>query len=92
TLYDLEDMAVLASAPYRRLLTEPTPWTLGMRPSFRGFMRLCCRRVFSAGGGMGGVLGAIMLAEPIADLQAALAAMLARPGVTAVHLLLRDPD
>lgn len=92
TLYDLEDISVLTSAPYRRLLDQPTPWTLSMRPSFRGFMRLCCRRAFSAGGGMGGMLGAIMLAGPISDPPKMLTAMLARPGITAVHLLLRDPD
>ncbi|MBN9530317.1 MAG: hypothetical protein J0H82_29165 [Alphaproteobacteria bacterium] len=91
TLYDIEDISVLASAPYQRLLAEPTPWTLSMRPSFRGFMRLCCRREFSAGGGMGGVLGAIMLAEPPAEPRSTLTALLAKPGVTTVHLLLRDP-
>lgn len=95
TLYDLDDITVLSSEPYQRLLSEPTAWSRSMRPSFRGFMRLCCVRAFSAGGGTGGVLGAAMLDEAAAaDIDAlrdALTQALAEPGVVAAHLILRDP-
>jgi hypothetical protein len=65
-----------------------------MRPSFRGFMRLCCRRAWSAGGGTGGVLGASVF-QAGADVESpglreALAELLALPCITAAHLLARD--
>ncbi len=61
TLYDLEDIGVLTSAPYRRLLEQPTPWSRSMRPSFRGFLRLACRPLARLGGGAGGALIATTL-------------------------------
>lgn len=96
TLYAMRDMAVLDAPAYRRLLENPTPWSRTMRPSFRGFMRLACRRLMTRGGGLGGVLAAIVLDEhaPFDDarFQVALAELVRRPALTAVHLLRRDPS
>lgn len=94
TLYVMEDTDVLTSAPYLRLLNNPTPWSQSMRPSFRGFMRLCCRRELSVGGGLGTALGAAVLGEgPALSAQAflsAVGALTSQPGIVAVHLLLRE--
>ncbi len=43
TLYGLRDAAVLDSAPYQRLLREPTPASHAMRPSLRHLSRWVCR-------------------------------------------------
>jgi hypothetical protein len=96
TLYSMHDLKVLASPPYRRLLENPTQWSRSMRPSFRGFMRLCCRRVMTRGGGVGGVLAALVLDDeaPVdgAGFRDALAGLLREPALTAVHLARRDPS
>ena len=95
TLYDLESLAVLVSPAYRRLLDNPTEWSRSMRPGFRGFMRLCCQRAGSAGGGMGGWLLATVV-DDAADLdmaagQAWLTRLLDDRAVVAVHVLRADP-
>jgi len=86
TLYDLDSIAVLTSAPYRGLLETPSAWSRSMRPSFRGFLRFGCVTVASLGGGIGGAAATITLhgaPETAADL---LSELLALPGVTAAHL------
>ena len=94
TLYDLSDTGVLESAPYRKLLDNPTDWSRSMRPNFRGFMRLCGRRVASHGGGLGGALAAVVVDETVdlkgARLQGALAKLLSRPPFIAAHVIERD--
>jgi hypothetical protein len=93
TLYALDNTRVLTSEPYRKLLDNPTEWSRSMRSSFRGFMRLACRRVFTLGGGLGGAL-ATMTSDKI-DLPAlrqAAETLIAHPAVAAIHLLARDPD
>ncbi|CAH1672405.1 hypothetical protein [Chelatococcus asaccharovorans] len=94
TLYDMADTHVLSSEAYLRLLNNPTPWSKSMRPSFRGFMRLCCRRELSIGGGLGAALGAAVLADgPALSSSAFLAAvrgLTSQPGIVAVHLLVRE--
>lgn len=94
TVYDMDDTNVLTSKPYLRLLDNPTPWSQSMRPSFRGFMRLCCRRELSIGGGLGAALGAAVLANvPALSSLAFLSAirgLTSQPGILAVHLLLRE--
>lgn len=94
TVYDMDDTNVLTSQPYLRLLDNPTPWSQSMRPSFRGFMRLCCRREISEGGGLGAVLAAAALEEgaaaSLSSSRSGLARLTSEPGVVAVHLLLRD--
>lgn len=97
TLYDLEAMDVLESAPYRDLLGQPTEWSRSMRPSFRGFLRLPCHRLASHGGGLGGTLLAATLRVPagqLGDLRAAARSVegaLALAPVVAAHLGLVDP-
>lgn len=95
TLYDLETIDVLTSPAYRRLLETPTEWSRSMRPSFRGFMRLCCQRSASAGGGLGGWLMATVVDETV-DLGSAaahrrLTDLLEEPAVVAAHMLRTDP-
>ncbi|MGE0800783.1 MAG: hypothetical protein AB7G13_16610 [Lautropia sp.] len=43
TLYGLRDVAVLESAPYRRLLAAPTPASARMRPHLLNVSRWVCR-------------------------------------------------
>jgi hypothetical protein len=43
TLYGLRDAQVLDSAPYQRLLREPTPMSRRMRPALRNVSRWVCR-------------------------------------------------
>jgi hypothetical protein len=45
TLYGLREAAVLDSAPYQRLLREPTPASRAMRPALRKVARWVCRLV-----------------------------------------------
>lgn len=94
TLYAMDDLDVLDAPAYRRLLDNPTDWSRAMRPAFRGFMRLACRRLMTRGGGLGGLLAALVLEEdaPFNDpgFRDALAALTRRPALTAVHLLRRD--
>lgn len=94
TLYDLRDTGVLESAPYRRLLDNPTDWSASMRPHFRGFMRLCGRLIASHGGGLGGAVAALVVDDAVdledRQLHAALARLLTRPPFIAVHVIQRD--
>jgi hypothetical protein len=95
TLYALEDTSVLTSAPYQTLLNNPTDWSRSMRPSLRDFMRVCCRRVRSAGGGLGSTLIAATL-DNDADTQteamkAWVEKAVAYDAISAAHLLQRDP-
>ncbi|MGV6871841.1 hypothetical protein ACUSIJ_04000 [Pseudochelatococcus sp. B33] len=93
TLYDAAELKVFETDTYRRLLEHPTPWSRSMRPSFRGFFRLCCRRIVSHGGGLGtavaaGVLGEIDFSDRGTGQE--LKQLLHEHCLTAVHLLQRD--
>ena len=95
TLYGLESLDVLTSPAYRRLLDNPTEWSRRMRPAFRGFMRLCCHRAASAGGGLGGWLLATVVSET-ADFNSIawrswLMGLFDDPAVVAAHMLRTDP-
>jgi hypothetical protein len=95
TLYGLEDTGVLTSEPYQALLNNPTEWSRSMRPSLRDFMRVCCRRVRSAGGGLGSTLIAAMLGGG-ADvrteaMKAWIETAVAYDAVSAGHYLQCDP-
>jgi hypothetical protein len=95
TLYSLDDTGVLQSEAYHSLLENPTPRSQAMRPSFRGFMRLCCRRLLSIGGGLGGAIAALVVDEDV-DLRAPtikreLEKLLMEDAITAAHVLERDP-
>jgi hypothetical protein len=54
TLYDLRDLEVLASPPYRDLVQRPTPWSAAMRPAFQNFLREPCEILAAGGIGIGG--------------------------------------
>lgn len=56
TLYELDSLAVLESAPYKALVDGPTPWSRSMRPSFGNFLRYPCETRVTLGRGLGGVL------------------------------------
>jgi len=95
TLYGLESLDALTSQAYRRLLDNPTEWSRRMRPAFRGFMRLCCHRAASAGGGLGGWLLATVVSEA-ADFDSTawrswLMGLFDDPAVVAAHMLRTDP-
>lgn len=49
-MYELEDHAVLASAPYVARLNAPTPWSTKMMPLHRNMVRTQCQVVHSHGG------------------------------------------
>ncbi|CAN7248181.1 hypothetical protein [Bosea sp. LjRoot237] len=70
TVYDLADIAVLASPDYRRLAEQPDAVTQAMRPHLRTPLRLACRALVGADCPHGGFL--VMLR--IADASAARAA------------------
>ena len=48
-MYELEDHAVLASAPYVARLNAPSPWSTRMMPLHRNMIRTQCRVVQSHG-------------------------------------------
>ena len=62
TLYDLRDLAVLASPPYRELVQSPTPWSAAMRPAFRNFLREPSEVIARAGVGTGNAAASIRFA------------------------------
>jgi hypothetical protein len=49
-MYELQDHAVLASAPYVARLNAPTPWSTKMMPLHRNMVRTQCQVVHSHGG------------------------------------------
>lgn len=56
TLYELEDISVLESTPYRQLLSTPTLWSQAMRPGMSRFLRRGCQVIESVGAGIAGTL------------------------------------
>jgi len=54
--YEVADVQVLGSAPYRERLNNPTPWTARMMENFRGMARGFCTVVSSSGLGLGHAL------------------------------------
>lgn len=48
-MYELEDHAVLASAPYVERLNAPSPWSTRMMPLHRNMVRAQCKVVLSHG-------------------------------------------
>ena len=97
TLYEVDDLSVLTSRPYRRLLETPTEWSGSMRPSFLGFLRKCCVRLLTEGGGLGSSLAVLPtdvgsdlsteeLRRAVKDLVAETTA------ITAAHIIQTDPN
>jgi hypothetical protein len=61
TVYELENLASLASSEYQDLVEKPTPWSTSMRPSFSGFLRKTGMVVASAGNSLGSVACAVRM-------------------------------
>jgi hypothetical protein len=66
TVYDLADIAVLASPAYRRLAEQPDAVTQAMRPYLRNPLRLACRALAGADCPHGGVLIMLRVADATA--------------------------
>ncbi|MFM8470984.1 MAG: hypothetical protein ACKODH_13650 [Limisphaerales bacterium] len=97
-LYEVATFDVLVGPDYLARLNAPTPWTRRVVPHFRNVTRGLCRVVGSAGIGQGGMVttlrfgtapeGAVTLRAYLLD--AAFPALLAQPGVLAMHLACTD--
>ena len=94
-LYEVTDLATLASEAYLDRLNHPSPWTARMMPHYRGMTRGLCSVVRSAGLGMGH-FGQLTRFRPAAGEESRLLEWLAadivaglpqRPGLGSVHLL-----
>ncbi len=93
-MYELQDHAVLASAPYVARLNTPTPWSTRMMPLHRHMVRSQCQVLLSHGALTAQQVLTIRCAPQdgqAAALQAALgdlaAAQVAQPGLVGLHLL-----
>jgi hypothetical protein len=88
TLYELQTAEVLASAPYRRIVDEPSAWSRSMRPDLCNFVRRPCATLFSQGIGVGGGLLTICVAAKIDSplVQCIATAKLRSSPVIAVHV------
>jgi hypothetical protein len=98
--YDTTDPGVLASAPYRERVDNPTEWTRRSMPHYRNMSRTVCRVVARFGHGEGGKLASVRL-EPTANAETALVrwvvdeafpAVLRMPGIVGGQLLAADPE
>ena len=93
-MYEVEDLATLASKPYLERLNNPTPWTARMMVHYRGMRRGFCRLTCSYGLGLGRA-GLLIRLRPAPDKEAQLRewlaekllpALPAQPGLTSAHL------
>ena len=94
-LYEVEQLATLASEAYLARLNNPSPWTQKMLPHYRGMSRGLCRVIRSCGLGMGHY--ALQLRFKLApESEASLLQWLGdelmpvlcmRPGLGSIHLL-----
>jgi hypothetical protein len=99
-MYELQDHAVLSSAPYLARLNEPTPWSTRMMPHHSNMIRSQCRVLESRGGGIARHAMTIRLSPATGrgeTLRSALAALarevVATPGLSGMHLLRHEaPD
>lgn len=93
-MYELEDHAVLASAPYAARLNAPTPWSMRMMPLHRNMIRSQCQVLQSHGAVTARHVLTIRLSPAAGQadaLQHSLGDMAAsvsmRPGLVGLHLL-----
>jgi hypothetical protein len=93
-MYELQDHAVLSSAPYLARLNAPTPWSQRMMPLHRNMVRTQCQVVCSQGGVTARHVLTVRCSPPIgreADLQRHLEALASsvvkRPGFVGLHVL-----
>ncbi len=96
TLYEVESVETIRSAPYLARLNDPTPWTRRVLPHFHDTFRLGCRVAASWGRGEGGALVTLRhqargeLLRGSAEANLALVRQLT--GVIGVHLLEPAPE
>lgn len=94
-LYEVEQLATLASEAYLARLNNPSPWTQQMMPHYRGMSRGLCRVLRSCGLGMGHYALQLRF-KPAQASEASLLqwlgdelmpALCMRPGLGSIHLL-----
>lgn len=83
-LYELESEATLTSAAYLERLNHPTPWSRRMMPHHRNMVRGLCRVEASSGTALG---QALLTLRSRSAITLDLAALSARKGIVAAHLL-----
>jgi len=94
-LYEVRDLAVLASDAYLARLNNPTPWTQRMMPFYRDMRRGLCSVLGSFGFGQGGSAALIRFACDGTNvertrhwlLEEVLPQVPGTPGLGSVHLL-----
>src|SRR5215217_4344948 len=59
TLYEVDDVRVLAEGPYLERLAAPTEWTRRAVPFFTDTARSLTQVVFTSGLGQGGIIGTL---------------------------------
>jgi len=91
-LYETESLAVLDGAEYRQRLANQTERSKRALGTLRGMHRAVARFAAGRGAGVGGCVAVIRLggAPSAAPVDPVLAALVARPGILAAHLLAGD--
>ena len=93
-VYEVAELATLASEAYLQRLNNPTPWTSEIMPSYRGMSRGFCAVTGSFGFGLGHV-ALLLRFRPLAAAESQLRTWLAgelleqlpaRSGIGSVHL------
>jgi hypothetical protein len=95
-LYSTATFEVLDSPVYRRVLANPTAWSITSMARFQNMIRAVARITISRGTGRGAALGTVRLRPAAAgkDLRAALQGALDPSGldnIISMHLLESDP-
>ena len=94
-MYEVEELATLASAAYLERLNNPTPWTAKMMTHYRGMTRGLCTVSDSLGVGVGQT-GLLIRFEPAQEraaelhkwlLEEELARLPSTPGFASAHVL-----
>ena len=93
-MYELDNHAVLASAPYVARLNAPTPWSTRMMPQHRNMVRTQCQVLYSQGAVAAGHVMTLRCSPADGQEEAlqrhitGLAASVSQsPGVMGLHLL-----
>jgi hypothetical protein len=86
-LYETRSEATLTGAPYLERLNNPTAWSRKMMPHHRNMVRGLCRVEASFGTALGHALLSVRFSAPPERSRELLAALPARKGLVAAHLL-----
>ena len=93
-MYEVEELATLASAAYLERLNNPTPWTAKMMTHYRGMTRAFCTIAGSFGAGIGHA-GLVVRFKPAPDGERAMREWLladelpqlpSQPGLASAHV------